>query len=564
MKSGEIRRRFVEFFKQRGHAVLPSASLVPAGDPSVLFTTAGMQPLAPYLLGAPHPLGRRLVNIQKCVRTQDIAEVGDATHDTFFEMLGNWSLGDYFKEEAIKWSYELLTSAIEGFGLEPVRLYVTVFAGDEVAPRDEESVRLWQELGIPAQRIYYLGAKDNWWPAFAKATAGKPSRDTNWTWSGPTGPDTEMFYDVTPAGLGDLSHDEFVRASDEQKLVEIWNDVFMAYEARDGKIVGPLKNKNVDTGAGLERLAMVLQKKDNIFATDLFVDLLAVLPAANLRSSRIMADHLRTAAFLIADGVRPSNTERGYVLRRLLRRAIFHHPERSFTVEQVAAAAGAIVNQYAEVYPEVNDAPLIKQIIVDEGQKFTHTLKQGLAEFNRLAVVGSISAHDAFVLFTSYGFPLELTMELASERGVAIEQAGLTEEFARHQALSRVGAGPKFKGGLADDSPATVRLHTAHHLLLAALQKVLGPEVKQRGSNITAERLRLDFTFARKLTAEELLTIEKMVNEHIAADWPVTRRDLPRVEAEKLGAEHEFGAKYGEVVSVYFIGPDDAPVSKEF
>ncbi|HEY4528291.1 MAG TPA: alanine--tRNA ligase-related protein [Candidatus Paceibacterota bacterium] len=405
MNSREIRARFASFFEKRGHVALPSASLVPdESDQSVLFTTAGMQPLIPYLLGEPHPHGKRLVNIQKCVRTQDIDEVGDKTHDTFFEMLGNWSLGDYFKEDAIKWSYELLTSNSVGFGLDPERLHVTVFAGDESAPRDEESARIWKEIGIPEEKIKYLGAADNWWPA----------RKSDFDWTGPTGPCTEMFYDG----------------------VEIWNDVFMEYRAENGKILGKLDQRNVDTGAGLERLAMVLQGKDNIFDTDLFAPLMFSLQNAEpVESARIVADHLRTAVFMIADGVSPANTGRGYVLRRLLRRAYIHARKLGVGTEVLNSIVNAIMGHgsYQGLYAFREDT---SKIVMDEIEKFRKALDTGLKQVEKGA--------DPFTLFTSYGLPLDIIREVIPELG----EKKFSERMEEHKKLSQEAGEQKFKSKL--------------------------------------------------------------------------------------------------------------------
>ncbi len=404
MKSAEIRDRFLRFFEARGHNVVPSASLVPEGDSSILFTTAGMQPLIPYLLGAPHPEGKRLVNIQKCVRTQDIEEVGDSTHDTFFEMLGNWSLGDYFKEEAIKWSYELLTSKDEGFGLNPDRLLVTVFAGDEYAPRDEESAKIWKEIGIPEERIKYLGAGDNWWPA----------RKENFDWTGPTGPCTEMFYDG----------------------VEIWNDVFMEYRAEGGKILGKLDQRNVDTGAGLERLAMVLQGKDNIFDTDLFTPLMSLLaPDSPERSARIVADHIRTAVFMIADGVLPSNAGRGYVLRRLLRRAYIHGKKLRAGRESLGSAVKLVMEH--ESYKGLYSFNIeTEKIVSGEAEKFEKALEAGLRQVEKGA--------DPFTLFTSYGLPLDIIKEVLPE----VDEEKFKNQMEEHKKLSQIAGEQKFKSKL--------------------------------------------------------------------------------------------------------------------
>ena len=423
MRSEEIRRRFLAFFEKRGHKVIPSASLVPENDSSVLFTTAGMQPLVPYLMGQKHPLGKRLVNIQKCVRTQDIEEVGDNTHDTFFEMLGNWSMGDYFKEDAIQWSFELLTDKEKGFGIDPKRLYITVFEGDKNAPKDEEAFRIWQKY-VPENRIFFMGAKSNWWGV------GE---------NGPCGPDTEMFYDITPHGLGNLTKEEYQKADTEQKVVEIWNDVFMEYEKKNGQITNKLLQKNVDTGAGLERLTMALQNKNNIFETDLFLPIMAILDKSNsdnAHSQRVIADHIRTSVFIINDGVLPSNTDRGYILRRLLRRAYVHAHKIGSSLEIINAAVDVVThhNSYQGLYifhPET------KKIISAEIEKFSNTLESGLKQFDK--------GVDPFVLFTSYGFPIELTEELAKEKGVSIDRAVFDAEMRKHQALSRSSGEHKFK-----------------------------------------------------------------------------------------------------------------------
>lgn len=547
MDSFEIREKFLNFFEKRGHSIIPSASLVPENDPSVLFNTAGMQPLVPYLLGQPHPMGARLANVQKCVRTQDIDEVGDKTHDTFFEMLGNWSLGDYFKEDAIKWSYELLTSTEEGFGLDPKRLYITVFEGNEDAPKDTESFEIWKRLGVPEHRIYFMPAKNNWW------SAGD---------NGPCGPDTEMFYDLTPAGLGDMTREEYLVADEKQQVVEIWNDVFMEYEKKDGKVIGKLKNKNVDTGAGLERLSMVLQKKDNIFDTDLFAGIMGKIndAAASVdeRAKRIVADHIRTAVFMIGDGVVPSNTHRGYILRRLLRRAVRFADVLSLKQSTILEVAEAVIGKYGEVYPElIEHSETIKEEITKEEKKFRATLDKGIREFEK--------GTDPFILATTYGFPIELTEELAKEKGVKIDREDFNKKMSEHQKLSQTAAAGMFKGGLANHNEKTIRHHTAHHLLLAALQAVVGPEVKQRGSNITEERLRIDFLCDHKLADEEKKKVEEWVNDKIKRGLIVERREMKKDEAVAIGAQMEFGAKYADVVSVYFILDENGEaISKEF
>ena len=547
LSSEEIRARFLAFFAKRGHAIIPSAPLVPQNDPSVLFNTAGMQPLVPYLLGQTHPSGTRLANSQKCVRTQDIDEVGDKTHDTFFEMLGNWSLGDYFKKEAIEWSYTFLTSQEEGLGLDPSRLYVTVFEGDENAPKDTEAFDIWKQF-VPENRIYYMSAKSNWW------SVGE---------NGPCGPDTEMFYDITPEGLGDMTKEEYMRADDAQKVVEIWNDVFMQYEKKDGKVIGKLAKANVDTGAGLERVTMVAQKTDNVFATDLFAPMMQKIAEytgghGDERAQRIVADHIRTSVFMIADGVVPGNTGRGYILRRLLRRAVRYSDMLGMQKDALTAIALTVVAKYAAVYPEVkeNNEVIVREIEQEES-KFHQTLEKGLKEFEK--------GTDPFVLATTYGFPIELTLELAQEKNRSIDLEDFHKKMSEHQSLSRTASAGMFKGGLANHNEKTIRLHTAHHLLLAALQEVLGKDVKQRGSNITEERLRIDFSFDRKMTDEEKKRVEEIVNAKIAQALPVTKKEMPREEAEALGAEREFGAKYADIVSVYFVGtPDVAAFSKEF
>jgi len=576
MRSEEIRQKFLNFFEKRGHAIIPSASLVPENDPSVLFTTAGMHPLVPYLMGQTHPAGKRLANIQKCVRTQDIEDVGDETHDTFFEMMGNWSLGDYFKEDAIKWSYELLTSS-EGFGLDPKRLYVTVFAGDENAPRDEESPKVWQSLGIPEHRIYYLPAKNNWW-----------SPGDN----GPCGPDTEMFYDLTPEGLGDLSHEEFLAADEKKQVVEIWNDVFMEYEKKDRKVIGKLSQKNVDTGAGLERFCMVLQGKSNVFDTDLFQPLMEEINKLSqnddLRAKRIVADHIRTAVFMIADGVLPSNTDRGYVLRRILRRAVNYSDTLGFKADSLTQdLIDPVINKYSPTYSVLETKKEeIKSVIFQEENKFRKTLEKGLKQFENFTtptlgetVIGEspednrvLTGKDAFDLYQNHGLPIEIILEKAKNDGVKIVQIDdFYSLLKKHQEQSRVGAEQKFKGGLAGTSEQIVKYHTATHLLHQALRDVLGPEVSQKGSNITEERLRFDFAYPAKMTDEQKAEVEKIVNEKIQASLPVNLVTLPKEEAEKTGALHFFGdlpaqaGKYGDQVNVYYIGENlDSAYSKEF
>ncbi len=544
MNSSEIRSRFLAFFEARGHKIVPSAPLVPENDPSVLFNTAGMQPLAPYLLGQKHPLGNRLASTQKCVRTGDIEEVGNNKNLTFFEMLGNWSLGDYFKEEAISWSYEFLTHSTEGLGLQKERLYVTVFEGDENAPRDLEALEIWKKF-IPENRIYFLPAKNNWW---------SPGEN------GPCGPDTEMFYDVTEKGLGDMTHDEYVQADDRGDVVEIWNDVFMEYEKVGGKVIGKLSQKNVDTGSGLERITMLMQGKSNVYETDLFRTVMEYIETHakmySLKSARIIADHIRAAVFIMGDGVIPSSKDRGYILRRLIRRAMVQGGKIGLTDNDIEAVREIFVSQYASAYPEIAVGAL-EQLFIEEMAKFRKTLDLGMKEFEK--------GTDLFTLATTYGFPFELALELAEEKGLNVDKEDFNKKMEEHQNLSRTSSAGMFKGGLANHNEKTIKLHTTHHLLLAALQEVLGKEVKQRGSNITEERLRIDFTFDRKMTDEEKKRVEDIVNQKISEGLQVCRREMPLAEAEKIGAEMEFGAKYPEMVSVYFIEDKEGNVfSKEF
>lgn len=544
MQSNEIRSRFLAFFEKRGHKIIPSASLVPENDPSVLFNTAGMQPLVPYLLGQEHPMGKRIADIQKCVRTGDLEDIGDNRHFSFFEMMGNWSLGDYFKDEAIAWSYEFLTSKEEGLGLDMNRLYVTIFEGDDNAPYDQESKDIWMKMGIPEHRIYALPADDNWW-----------SPGDN----GPCGPCSEMFYDMV-GDTGDLSHSEFLKAIKEERVIEIWNDVFMEYEKKDGKVIGKLNQKNVDTGAGLERMTAVMQGKNTAYDTDMLSDVIEKIKNEskeyNESYARVITDHLRTSLFMTADGVVPSNKDRGYILRRLIRRATVRSLKLGISNDVIVGILDVLVNKYHSTYKEVSDSKNI-EIIKAEILKFKHTVDEGMKEFEK--------GTDAFTLATTYGFPIELTLELAREKGQTIDLEDFKTKMSEHQKLSQTASAGMFKGGLANHNDKTIKLHTAHHILLAALQQVLGDEVKQRGSNITEERLRIDFTFDRKMTDEEKKKVEDIVNEKINAGLNVIRRELPREEAEKIGAQMEFGAKYPDMVSVYFIEDEKGnQFSKEF
>lgn len=556
MKAQELRRKFIEFFKKKGHAEISGKSLIPENDPTVLFNTAGMQPLVPYLLGEKHPLGTRLTDVQKCVRTGDIDSVGDHSHLTFFEMLGNWSLGDYFKEEAIAWSFEFLTSP-EWLGIPKERLWVTVFAGEEGIPRDEESAAIWKRLGIPEHRISYLDREHNWWgPAGA---------------TGPCGPDTEMFYDTgRPCPKGEACQGPACGCG---RWMEIWNDVFMQYNKQaDGSYV-PLAQKNVDTGMGVERTITVLQGKDSVYDTELFQPILQVLsrmtgvpygqdPTRDT-SMRIIADHVKTACFIIGDdlGVPPSNVGQGYVLRRLIRRAVRHGRKLGFREPFLREPAAAVLEIYADVYPEVcGRKDRIQEELTVEEERFLKTLEHGEKEFEKMLPglmknpKKELSGRLAFKLYDTYGFPIEITEELAAENGLTVDRAGFDEAFAKHQEVSKAGADRTFKGGLADHSEMTTKLHTATHLLHKALQIVLGDHAKQRGSNITPERLRFDFSHPQKMTDEEIRRVEEIVNEQIRRGLEVTHTVMPLEEAKKLGAMALFGDKYEEVVKVYRIG----------
>ena len=550
--SSELRSMFLKFFKDHGHAVISSASVIPENDPTVLFTTAGMHPLVPYLMGAKHPAGNRLTDVQKCVRTGDIDDVGDFSHLTFFEMLGNWSLGDYFKEQMIPWSWEFLTSP-EYLGLPKDRLAFSVFAGDADCPRDEESAQLWRNCGVADDHIFFLPKENNWW-----GPAGIP---------GPCGPDTEMFIitDKEPCGPNCSP------ACSCGRYLEIWNDVFMQYNKKADGTFEPLEQKNVDTGMGLERTICVLNGKKSVYETDLFADILKKISELSgkeygsdemtTRAFRIIADHMRTATFIMGDdrGVSPSNVDQGYVLRRLIRRAVRYGMGIGMPEGFTGEVAKVIIEQYKDVYPELkrNEAFVLEQLSLEES-RFARTLKQGNREFEKLVEKvqdGQIDGVSAFHLYDTYGFPVEMTEELARERGLTVDMDGFHDCFRRHQATSQAGAEQRFKGGLADNSEQSARLHTATHLLHAALRKVLGPEVAQKGSNITAERLRFDFSFGRKMTKEELAEVERLVNEAIESHTPVTCEEMTVAQAKEQGAIGLFESKYGEKVKVYTMGP---------
>ena len=608
--SGELRSLFLKFFQDHGHAVISSASVIPENDPTVLFTTAGMHPLVPYLMGAKHPAGTRLTDVQKCVRTGDIEDVGDFSHLTFFEMLGNWSLGDYFKKEMIPWSWEFLTSP-KYLGLPKDRLAFSVFAGDEDCPRDEESAQLWRDCGVADDHIFFLPKENNWW-----GPAGV---------TGPCGPDTEMFIitDKEPCGP-DCSP-----ACSCGRYLEIWNDVFMQYNKNAEGKFEPLSQKNVDTGMGLERTICVLNGKKSVYETDAFTGILAKIAELSgktygsdeetTKAFRIIADHMRTSTFIMGDdrGVSPSNVDQGYVLRRLIRRAVRYGMGIGMPDGFTGEIAKVIIAQYQDVYPELkrNEAFVLEQLSLEEN-RFARTLRQGEKEFEkiytnvqntrallqsilsaadkvavaqeyaqtkklrpspdlmpiiqaaqagdevalmeavnaRLSTLNVMDGRSAFKLYDTYGFPIEMTMELAKEKGLTVDEKDFAERFKQHQATSHAGAEQRFKGGLADHSEQTACLHTATHLLHAALRKVLGPEVAQKGSNITAERLRFDFSFGRKMTAEELAEVERLVNESIAAKVPVVCTETTVAEAKAEGAIGLFESKYGEKVKMYTMG----------
>jgi alanyl-tRNA synthetase len=545
ISSDKLKRLFIEFFKQKGHKVILNASLIPENDPTVLFTSAGMHPLVPFLLGQPHPLGKKLVNFQKCFRTSDIDEVGDAFHLSFFEMLGNWSLGDYFKEKSILWSFEFLTGR-EWLNLEKKRLYVTVFEGDEDVPKDKESAKIWENLGIPKKKIFFLPKKDNWW-----GPAGS---------TGPCGPDTEIFYDTGFEPCGS----ECKPGCQCGKYNEIWNNVFMEYnKTADGKYE-LLKQKNVDTGMGVERTVAVLQGKDNVYETEIFNHLInKIKELASIekiskeqeRNVRIIADHSRAATFILAENIVPKNVEQGYVLRRLIRRAIRHGKLLGIEIEFLSFLSKIIIDLYSKDYPHLKPkADFIESELNKEYNKFKNTLSRGLIKFEKISKdKKKIDGKDAFLLYQSYGFPLEITKELGKENNIPVDEDGFHEEFQKHQRLSREGADKKFGSGLADKSEQTIRLHTATHLLNEALRKVLKKDIMQMGSNITPERLRFDFNFDRKLTEKELKNVEDLVNEQIMKAIPVKRIETTLEEAKKMGAQAAFEQKYKGKVSVYSI-----------
>ena len=551
LTSTELRQLYLDFFKSKGHAVIPSASLIPENDPTVLFTTAGMHPLVPYLMGQKHPAGTRLTDVQKCVRTGDIDEVGDTSHCTFFEMLGNWSLGDYFKKESIAYSWEFLTDE-KWLGIPKEKLFFTCFEGDADCPRDTVSHDRWVEMGADPSHIVYLPKKHNWW-----GPAGL---------TGPCGPDTEIFFDTgKPKCCPECNP-----SCDCGKYLEIWNNVFMQYYKDAEGNVTPLAKRNVDTGMGLDRTIATLQGAESVYDTDGFAPIIARIAElsgknynddeATKKAFRIIADHIRSATFILGDprGVTPSNVDQGYILRRLIRRAIRFAMQIGIPENSLSKVAGAVIERYCHVYPELKEnQEKITTELAKEEARFQHTLKKGMKEFERMKgsfADGKIDGVTAFHLYDTFGFPIEFTEEMARENGLTVDRAGFEAAFSEHQNKSKQGAEQRFKGGLAEANEVTARLHTATHLLQAALRKVLGDGVAQKGSNITTERLRFDFSFERKMTPEEVKEVEKLVNEAIQADVPITCEEMTVDEARAQGAIGLFGDKYGEKVKVYTMG----------
>ena len=548
MESIDLKDAYLKFFENKGHKVIPSAPIIPENDPTCLFNTAGMQPLVPYLKGEPHPEGKRLVDVQKCFRTNDLDAIGDTTHHTFFEMLGNWSLGDYFKKESISWSLEFLT---KNLNIPIERLAVTVFEGNDIVPADTESADIWKSVGIKKERIAFLGEEDNWWP--------------NMELTGPCGPDTEIFYwkgsDAAPEKFD----------PEDENWVEIWNNVFMQYNHEtDGTFV-PLRNKNVDTGLGVERVTAILEGYTDNYKSSVWKDIIAKIEEIsglsyddekNARSMRIIADHIRAVVMISGDdaGIKPSNTDQGYVLRRLMRRIIRYAKKLNIDINSdwEQQLAEMIIEKYSKYYHELSrNKDVILQVLQDEKIKFSKTLEKGLKEFEK-AINGlegkEINKDIAFKLYDTYGFPIELTEELAKEHGLTVDIEGFKQKFAEHQEKSREGSKGKFKGGLASTGEMETKYHTATHLLNAALKKVLGDHVHQKGSNITAERMRFDFSHNSKMTDEEKEKTENLVNEYIKMAIPVEKLEMSKEDALKLGAEAMFIDKYGDIVTVYKIG----------
>ena len=548
MEKIDLKDKYLKFFESKGHKIIPSAPIVPENDPTCLFNTAGMQPLVPYLKGEPHPEGKRLADVQKCFRTNDLDEVGDTTHHTFFEMLGNWSLGDYFKEEAIAWSFELLTKHLN---IPVERLAVTVFKGNDLVPADTESAELWQKEGIKEERIAFLGEENNWWP--------------NMEAPGPCGPDTEIFYWRSNEAVPEKFDPE------NENWVEIWNNVFMQYNHEPNGTFVPLKNKNVDTGLGVERVTAILEGYTDNYKSSVWQDVIRKIEEIsglpydneeNARSMRIIADHMRAVVMISGDeaGIKPSNTDQGYILRRLIRRIIRYAKKLNIDINSTweQELAEIIINKYSKYYSELEkNKTVILQVLQEEKIKFNRTLEKGLREFEK--AISNLEGNEinkeiAFRLYDTYGFPIELTEELAKEKGLKVDIEGFKQKFAEHQEKSREGATQKFKGGLASTGEMETKYHTATHLLNAALKKVLGEHVHQKGSNITAERMRFDFSHNAKMTDEEKQKTEDLVNEYIKMAIPVEKTEMPKEEALKLGAEAMFINKYGDIVTVYKIG----------
>ncbi len=555
MKARELKDKFIQCFVSKNHIEIPSASLIPENDPTTLFISAGMHPLVPYLLGQPHPGGKRLTNVQKCVRTGDIEEVGDTFHHTFFEMLGNWSLGDYFKKDMIPWSFEFLTRKLN---VNPQNLHVTVFAGDADAPKDEESATLWKSLGLSENQVHFLPKKDNWWgPAGA---------------TGPCGPDTEMFLDTQPQ----KPKVEFKKGCRQGRYIEVWNDVFLEYnKTLEGKYE-PLSQKNVDTGMGVERTTAILSGYSDNYQSSIWQPIINKIEEIsgklyqheeNKKPTRIIADHIRSAVFITADGVQPSNKEAGYVLRRLIRRSIRQGKILGIESNFTSFVAQAVIDNqdnYAGVYPELKQQSKIIEILNDEENKFRKTLNNGLKEINKLiAQRQTITGSDAFKIYESFGFPLEMIVEELKKHGKKLNIDEFNQSKVAHQEKSRTLSAGKFKSGLADQSEIVTKYHTATHLLHTALKQILGSYIKQTGSNITADRLRFDFSYSRQLSDSELKSIEKLVNEQIKKSLPVTFEVMPYKQAVDSGALALFGDKYPENVSVYTIGDKNLIFSKE-
>ena len=546
MEPINIREKYISFFESKGHKQIPSAPVVPENDPSVLFNTAGMQPLVPYLMGEHHPYGTRLCDYQKCMRTNDLDEVGDTTHHTFFEMLGNWSLGDYFKEESISWSFEFLTKVLK---IPVEKLAVTVFKGNDIVAPDDESANIWRKMGLTDKRIKYLGEDDNWWP--------------NMELTGPCGPDTEIFYFSTDEEVPEEFDPE------DDRWVEIWNNVFMQYNHNADGTFTELPKKNVDTGMGLERITAVLEGVSDNYESSIWKDVIekieeiSSLPyKGNEKAMRIIADHIRSAVFISADpsGIKPSNTDQGYILRRLIRRAIRYAKKLEIDINSnwEEEIANLIIDKYKKYYVELEEnRQVVIEVLKSEKIKFNKTLEKGLKEFEKIASKidnGKMDKDNAFRLYDTFGFPIELTIELASEMGIKVDEEGFKEKFKAHQEKSRAGSKEKFKGGLASTGETETQYHTATHLLNAALKVIVGKDVHQRGSNITSERMRFDFSCDHKLTDEEKQKVEELVNKWIDAGYDVVKQEMSKDEALKSGAECMFIERYPDIVTVYSIG----------